>query len=151
MLVFSCSNCAVLTAVSYEKLKEFVTLFSSNFFFVSPQPHALFFFFFIQTYFFFLNVLSLSYICKSFPSFAFPQSRFLYFVTLEPTTHTITMKITVTVYCIIYIDASTDKKERKIFLICKEIQKGSGKVILYMRKGFLIYEGIFSYIQYIGR
>ncbi len=32
----------------------------------------------------------------------------------------------------------TDKKEKKIFLICKEIQMGSGA----MRKGFLIYEDI---------
>ncbi len=31
----------------------------------------------------------------------------------------------------------TDKKEKKIFLIYKEIQKGSG-VKPYMRKGFLI-------------
>jgi hypothetical protein len=33
----------------------------------------------------------------------------------------------------------TDKKEKKIFLIYKEIQ--SGAVKSYMRKGFLIYEG----------
>jgi hypothetical protein len=33
----------------------------------------------------------------------------------------------------------TDKKENKIFLICKEIQMGSGAKS-YMMKGFLIYE-----------
>jgi hypothetical protein len=33
----------------------------------------------------------------------------------------------------------TDKKEKKIFLIYKEIQMGSGAK-LYMRRGFLIYE-----------
>jgi hypothetical protein len=35
----------------------------------------------------------------------------------------------------------TDKKEKKIFLTYKEIQKGSGAKS-YMRKGFLIYEEI---------
>ncbi len=35
----------------------------------------------------------------------------------------------------------TDKKEKKIFLLYKEIQKGCGyKVIYCIRKGFLIYE-----------
>jgi hypothetical protein len=37
------------------------------------------------------------------------------------------------------IPSHTDKKENKIFLIYKEIQKGSGAKS-YMRKGFLIYE-----------
>jgi hypothetical protein len=35
----------------------------------------------------------------------------------------------------------TVKKEKKIFLIYKEIQKGTG-AMSYMRKGFLIYEEI---------
>jgi hypothetical protein len=35
--------------------------------------------------------------------------------------------------------SDTDKKEKKIFLIYKEIQKGSG-VNSYMRKAFLSYE-----------
>jgi hypothetical protein len=33
----------------------------------------------------------------------------------------------------------TVEKEKKIFLICKEIQKNSA-TMSYMRKGFLIYE-----------
>jgi hypothetical protein len=38
----------------------------------------------------------------------------------------------------------TDKKENKIFLICKEIQMGSGAKS-YMRKDFLIYEELRKY------
>jgi hypothetical protein len=38
----------------------------------------------------------------------------------------------------------TDKKENKIFLIYKEIQRGSGAKS-YMRKGFLIYEEMRKY------
>jgi hypothetical protein len=38
----------------------------------------------------------------------------------------------------------TDKKERKIFLIYKEIQSGA-VVKSYMRKGFLIYEEMRKY------
>jgi hypothetical protein len=40
----------------------------------------------------------------------------------------------------------TVKKEKKIFIIYKEIQKGTG-ANSYMRKGFLIYEKIFSHIR----
>jgi hypothetical protein len=38
----------------------------------------------------------------------------------------------------------TDKKENLIFLIYKEIQSGA-VAKSYMRKGFLIYEGMFKY------
>jgi hypothetical protein len=38
-----------------------------------------------------------------------------------------------------------DKKENKIFLICKEIQMGSDAK-LYLRKGFLIYEEMRKYL-----
>jgi hypothetical protein len=38
----------------------------------------------------------------------------------------------------------TDKKENKIFLLCKEIQMGSGAKS-FMRKGFLIYEEMRKY------
>ncbi len=41
----------------------------------------------------------------------------------------------------------TDKKEKKIFLIFKEIQMGSGAKS-YMRKGFLIYEEIHKYFHH---
>jgi hypothetical protein len=45
----------------------------------------------------------------------------------------------------------TDKKEKKIFLVFKEIQKGSGAKP-YMRKGFLIYEEVRKYfVMYIRR
>ncbi len=41
----------------------------------------------------------------------------------------------------------TDTKEKKIFLIYKEIQMGSGaKSYEYMRKGFLIYEDFQKYL-----
>jgi hypothetical protein len=39
----------------------------------------------------------------------------------------------------------TDKKEKKIFLIYKEIQNGA-VAKLYMRKGFLIYEEMRKYL-----
>ncbi len=39
----------------------------------------------------------------------------------------------------------TDKKEHKIFLICKEIQMGSGAKS-YMRKGFQTYEEMRKYL-----
>ncbi len=39
----------------------------------------------------------------------------------------------------------TDKKENKIFLICKEIQMGSGAKS-YMRKGFQTYEEMRKYL-----
>jgi hypothetical protein len=39
------------------------------------------------------------------------------------------------------MDYIPDKKEKKIFLIFKEVQMGSGAKS-YMRKGFLIYEEI---------
>jgi hypothetical protein len=39
----------------------------------------------------------------------------------------------------------TDKKEKKIFLICKEIQMGS-VAKTYMRKGFLTYEEMRRYL-----
>ncbi len=40
----------------------------------------------------------------------------------------------------------TDKKEYKIFLIRKEIQKGA-VAKSYMRKGFLIYEEMRNYLD----
>jgi hypothetical protein len=40
----------------------------------------------------------------------------------------------------------TDKKEKKIFLICKEIQRGA-VAKSYIRKGFLIYEEISPYMR----
>jgi hypothetical protein len=40
----------------------------------------------------------------------------------------------------------TDKKEKKIFLIIKEIQSGA-VAKSYMRKGFLIYEGMRKYFS----
>ncbi len=43
----------------------------------------------------------------------------------------------------------TVKKKKKIFLICKEIQKGSGAKS-YMRKGFLIYEKLRKYLVIFG-
>ncbi len=39
----------------------------------------------------------------------------------------------------------TDKKEKKIFLIYKEIQKGT-VAKLYIRKGFLIYEEMLKFL-----
>jgi hypothetical protein len=39
----------------------------------------------------------------------------------------------------------TDKKEKKIFLIYKKIQKGA-VAKSYMRKGFLIYEEMLKYL-----
>ncbi len=42
----------------------------------------------------------------------------------------------------------TDKKENKIFLIFKEIQKGA-VAKSYKRKGFLIYEKIRNYLSQI--
>jgi hypothetical protein len=39
----------------------------------------------------------------------------------------------------------TDKKEKKIFLIYKEIQSGA-VVKSYMRKGFLIYKEMHNYL-----
>jgi hypothetical protein len=39
----------------------------------------------------------------------------------------------------------TDKKGKNIFFIYKEIQSGGCNVILYMRKGFLIYEEMHNY------
>jgi hypothetical protein len=52
-------------------------------------------------------------------------------------------------YTVVYKrDYYTDKKENKIFLICKEIQMGSGATS-YMRKGFLIYEKIHKYFHHI--
>jgi hypothetical protein len=39
----------------------------------------------------------------------------------------------------------TDKKENKIFLICKEIQMGA-VAKSYMKKGFLIYEEMHNYL-----
>jgi hypothetical protein len=39
----------------------------------------------------------------------------------------------------------TDKKEKKIFLICKEIQMGAVSKS-YVRKGFLIYEEMYKYL-----
>ncbi len=39
----------------------------------------------------------------------------------------------------------TVKKEKNIFLIYKEIQKGSGAKS-YLRKGFLIYEEMLNYL-----
>jgi hypothetical protein len=42
----------------------------------------------------------------------------------------------------------TDKKENKIFLIYKEIQRGSGAKS-YMRKGFLICEEMLKYFYHI--
>jgi hypothetical protein len=47
--------------------------------------------------------------------------------------------MTESVYCI------SDKKEKKIFLIYKEIQMGS-VAKSYMRKGFLIYEEMRQYL-----
>jgi len=44
-----------------------------------------------------------------------------------------------------YLFCYTVKKEKKIFLIYKEIQKGSGAK-LYMKEGFLIYEEICKYL-----
>jgi hypothetical protein len=44
----------------------------------------------------------------------------------------------------------TDKKEKKIFLICKEIQSGA-VAKSYMRKGFLIYEEMQKYFSIYGR
>ncbi len=41
--------------------------------------------------------------------------------------------------------AHTDKKEKKIFLIYKEIQTGA-VAKSYMRKGFLIYEEMHKYL-----
>ncbi len=43
------------------------------------------------------------------------------------------------------VEKFTDKKEKKIFLIYKEIQKGA-VAKLYMRKGFLIYEEIRKFL-----
>jgi hypothetical protein len=50
----------------------------------------------------------------------------------------------------LYIMSNTDKKEKKIFLIYKEIQKGA-VAKSYMRMGFLIYEKMRKYfvIQYM--
>jgi hypothetical protein len=45
----------------------------------------------------------------------------------------------------IYKEYYTDKKEKKIFLISEEIQKGLGAKS-YMRKGFLIYEEVRKYL-----
>jgi hypothetical protein len=39
----------------------------------------------------------------------------------------------------------TDKKEKKIFLVYKEVQKGA-VAKSYMRKGFLIYEEMRKYL-----
>jgi hypothetical protein len=41
--------------------------------------------------------------------------------------------------CLLLINC-TDKKEKKIFLIYKEIQKGAGKVIQSMTSGLLKYD-----------
>jgi hypothetical protein len=41
--------------------------------------------------------------------------------------------------------AHTDKKENKIFLLCKEIQMGA-VAKSYMRKGFLMYEEMRKYL-----
>jgi hypothetical protein len=52
-----------------------------------------------------------------------------------------------TVIALNYISILTlniDKKENKIFLISKEIQSGA-VAMLYMRKGFLIYEEMRKY------
>ncbi len=49
-------------------------------------------------------------------------------------------------FCLgIHRPGCTFKKEKKIFLIYQEIQKGSGEKP-YMRKGFLIYEEIRKYL-----
>jgi hypothetical protein len=46
-----------------------------------------------------------------------------------------------------YHNTYTDKKEKKIFLIYKEIQKGAvAKSYICMRKGFLIYEEMRKYL-----
>ncbi len=62
LLVFSCSYCAVFTAFSDEKWKEFVTIISSNFFFVSPQPSALHLF---HLDLFFLQKCSVSFVISA--------------------------------------------------------------------------------------
>jgi hypothetical protein len=41
--------------------------------------------------------------------------------------------------------AYTVKKEKKVFFLCKEIQKGSGAKS-YMRKSYLIYEEMRKYL-----
>jgi hypothetical protein len=48
------------------------------------------------------------------------------------------------------IHLCTDKKEKKIFLVYKEIQKGLGAKS-YMTKGFLIYEEVRKYLVIIRR
>jgi hypothetical protein len=48
-------------------------------------------------------------------------------------------------YVAFYSEAYTDKKEKKIFLIYKEIQNGA-VAKSYMRKGFLIYEDMRKYL-----
>jgi hypothetical protein len=47
-------------------------------------------------------------------------------------------------------DSHTDKKEKKIFLIYKEIQSGA-VATSHMRKGFLIYEEVRKYFPYMRR
>ncbi len=49
------------------------------------------------------------------------------------------------IQCFHYTLVYTDKKAKKIFLICQEIQKGSGAES-YVRKGFLIFDEVRKYL-----
>jgi hypothetical protein len=49
------------------------------------------------------------------------------------------------IFLLLFRVYNTDKKENRIFLICKEIQVGSGAKS-YARKGFLIYEIMRKYL-----
>jgi hypothetical protein len=51
-------------------------------------------------------------------------------------------------YCTVSAQSYTDKKENEIFLMYKEIQKGSGAKS-YTRKGFLIYEEMHKYFHHM--
>ncbi len=48
-------------------------------------------------------------------------------------------------YTVQYTEQYTDKKEKKIFLKCKESQMGSGAKP-YMRKGYQMYEEMRKYL-----
>jgi hypothetical protein len=61
----------------------------------------------------------------------------------NPTTLTTQSQIVITGGIFAY--GYTDKKEKKIFVIYKEIQMGSGAKS-YMRKGFLKYEEMRKYL-----
>jgi hypothetical protein len=61
-----------------------------------------------------------------------------------------TLNIRIPVLQGLHILSLTVKKEKKIFLICNEIQKRSGTKSC-MRKGFLIYEEMCKYLVIYGR